>query len=328
MSELTMVEAINLGLHEAMEADSDVVMLGEDVGVNGGVFRVTAGLLDKFGSDRVVDTPISEAGFTGAAVGMALYGLKPIVEYQFDSYSYPAFQQIAQHVARYRWRCGGHVEMPIVLRIPFGGGVGAPEAHTDSPEMLFAHLPGLKVVCPSTPADARDMLVAAIQEPDPVVYMEPKRLYRAGRAELAPSNGKVTETGEVKARTARAGDDVTVISYGAMVPLCLQAADELESEDISAEVIDLRSLYPLDRDTLVESASRTGRVVIVHEAPRFGGLGAEVAAVIQEHAILDLHAPIERVGGLEVPFPYAKNEDDYLPSSDRVVAAVHRVLDF
>ena len=322
-----MVEAINLGLHEAMEADPSVVMLGEDVGVNGGVFRVTQGLLERFGSDRVIDTPVSEAGFTGAAVGMALYGLRPVVEYQFDSYSYPAFEQIAHHVARYRWRCGGAVEMPMVLRVPFGGGVGAPEAHTDSPEMLYAHLPGLKVVCPSTPADARGMIVAAIQEPDPVVFMEPKKLYRAGRAELAPRDAIALET-YAKAKQVRPGEDVSLIAYGAMVPVCLEVAERLGSEQVSAQVIDLRSLYPLDSELIVDSAIRTGRVVIVHEAPRFGGLGAEVAALLQQHALLDLSAPIERVAGLEVPFPYSLNESDYLPGADRVIAAAHRTLRF
>ncbi|HJR45602.1 MAG TPA: alpha-ketoacid dehydrogenase subunit beta [Actinomycetota bacterium] len=333
-SSLNMVEALNKGLHEAMGSDDRVVVLGEDVAKTGGVFRVTAGLLDSFGEDRVVDTPLAEAGIVGAAIGMAVYGLLPVAEIQFDSFVYPGFEQIVVHAARYAWRSKGEVPASIVVRIPYGGGVRMPELHSDSPEALFAHVPGLKVVCPSTPADAREMIVAAIHDPDPVVFMEPKRIYRAGREEIAETptgatNGNGPNPFLSTARIAREGNDLAIFSYGATVPLCIAAAERLESElDVSARVVDLRSLYPLDVDTIVGAASECHRALVVHEAPRTAGIGAEVSSLIHEKAMLDLEAPVGRVTGFDAPFPQFANEDDYLPSVVRIFAGAKKVLEF
>ncbi|MDQ3957853.1 MAG: alpha-ketoacid dehydrogenase subunit beta, partial [Actinomycetota bacterium] len=311
-------------------------VLGEDVARTGGVFRVTSGLLDKFGDERIVDTPLAEAGIVGSAIGMAVYGLLPVVEIQFDVFVYPGFEQIVVHAARYAWRTKGEVPASLVVRIPFGGGVRAPELHSDSPEALFAHVPGLKVVCPTTPADARTMMLAAIEDPDPVIFMEPKRIYRAGREEvpesppfrLGGSNGTYNEYLS-KARTAREGTDLAIITYGATLPLSLQAADRLESErGVSVRVVDLRSLFPLDVDAIVAAASECGRALVVHEAPRTAGIGAEVSSLIHERAMLDLEAPVGRVTGYDVPFPQFANEDDYLPSVERIVAGANKVLDF
>lgn len=331
-----MVEALNKALHEAMETDDRVVLMGEDVAKTGGVFRVTAGLLDKYGDARVVDTPLAESGIVGTAIGMSMFGLLPIVEIQFDAFVYPAFDQIIVHAARYAWRTNGELPASMVIRIPFGGGVRAPELHSDSPEAFFAHAPGLKVVCPTTPADARDMLLAAIAHPDPVVFMEPKRIYRAGRQEvpdesavsLGSSNGagaKLLST----ARVAREGNDLAMLAYGATVPLCVQAAEHLEEHrGVSACVVDLRSLYPLDVETITSRAADCGRALVVHEAPRTAGMGAEVSSLIHERVMLDLEAPVGRVTGFDVPFPQFANEDDYLPSVERIVAGAHKVLDF
>jgi 2-oxoisovalerate dehydrogenase E1 component beta subunit len=336
VSQRTMVEALNLALHQAMEHDDRVVLLGEDVAKTGGVFRVTAGLLDRFGEDRVVDTPLAEAGIIGSAIGMAVYGLLPVVEIQFDVFVYPGFEQIVTHAARYAWRTKGEVPASLVIRIPFGGGVRAPELHSDSPEALFVHVPGLKVVCPTTPNDARDMMLAAIEDPDPVIFMEPKRIYRAGREEvsdelpfaLGDGDGSYNEFLS-KARVARDGDDLAIITYGPTLPLSIQAADRLaEERGIQARVIDLRSLYPLDVDAIVGAASACRRALVVHEAPRTAGLGAEVSALIHERAILDLEAPVMRVTGYDVPFPQFANEDDYLPSVDRITAGANKVLDY
>ncbi len=336
MSSLTMVDALNRALHEAMEADDRVVLLGEDVAQTGGVFRVTSGLLEKFGEERVVDTPLAEAGIVGSAIGMAMYGLLPIVEIQFDVFVYPGFEQIVVHAARLAWRTKGEVPASIVIRIPYGGGVRAPELHSDSPEALFAHVPGLKVVCPTTPADARTMMLAAIQDPDPVIFMEPKRIYRAGR-EAVPDSPPFPITGGngvyneylSKARVAREGDGLAIITYGATVPLSLQAAERIEAErGVSPRVIDLRSIFPLDIDAIVRAASECGRALVVHEAPRMSGIGAEVSSLIHERAMLDLEAPVGRVTGYDVPFPQFANEDDYLPSVDRIVAGANKVLDF
>jgi pyruvate/2-oxoglutarate/acetoin dehydrogenase E1 component len=333
---LNMVEALNLGLHQAMEADDRVLVLGEDVAKTGGVFRVTAGLLDRFGEQRVVDTPLAEAAIVGSAIGMSLYGLLPVVEIQFDVFVYPGFEQIVAHAARYAWRTKGEVPASIVVRIPFGGGVRAPELHSDSPEALFVHVPGLKVVCPTTPGDARDMLLAAIEHPDPVIFMEPKRIYRAGRQdvpeqppfEIRAMNGLTTEYLS-KARLARNGDDLAIISYGATVPLSVQAADRLAEEDgVQARVVDLRSLYPLDVDAITEAASTCGRALVVHEAPRTAGIGAEVSSLVHERCMLDLEAPVGRVTGYDVPFPQFANEDDYLPSAARILAGARKVLAF
>jgi 2-oxoisovalerate dehydrogenase E1 component beta subunit len=335
MPEITMVEALNKGLHQAMAADDRVVVLGEDVAKTGGVFRVTAGLLDSFGEDRIIDTPLAEAGIVGTAIGMAVYGLLPVVEIQFDVFVYPGFEQIVVHAARYAWRTRGEVPASIVIRIPYGGGVRAPELHSDSPEALFAHVPGLKVVCPTTPQDARDMLVAAIADPDPVIFMEPKRIYRAGRQEVSDElpfemgngNGIYNEYLS-KARVARNGDDLAIITYGATLPLSLETAERLSAEGVEARVIDLRSIFPLDVDAIVQAASECGRALVVHEAPRMAGIGAEVSALIHERAMLDLEAPVGRVTGFDVPFPQFANEDDYLPSADRIYAGAKKVLAF
>ena len=331
-----MVEALNRGLHEAMEADDRVVVLGEDVAKTGGVFRVTAGLQDRFGEERVVDTPLAEAGIIGTAIGMAVYGLLPVTEMQFDAFTYPGFEQIVVHAARYAWRSKGELPASIVVRIPYGGGVRMPELHSDSPEALFAHVPGLKVVCPSIPEDARTMILAAIEDPDPVIFMEPKKVYRASRVEipddppfpLGNGNGVYNEYLS-KARVAREGRNLAIISYGATVPICLQAAERLSSErGVESTVLDLRSLFPLDVEAIERVARSCGRALVVHEAPRSGGLGAEVSSLIHERCMLDLEAPVGRVAGFDVPFPQFANEDDYLPSVDRVLLGATRVLDF
>lgn len=336
MSSKTMVEALNLALYQAMDHDDRVLVMGEDVAKTGGVFRVTAGLLDKFGEERVIDTPLAEAAIIGSAIGMSLYGLLPVVEIQFDAFVYPGFEQIVVHAARYAWRTRGEVPASIVIRIPFGGGVRAPELHSDSPEALFCHVPGLKVVCPSTPQDARDMLLAAIADPDPVIFMEPKRIYRAGRSDIDEElpfrfsdDTGVFNRYLSRARTAREGGDLAILTYGATVPLTIEAAERLTTErGIQSKVIDLRALYPLDVDSIVGAARSCGRALVVHEAPRTAGLGAEVSSIIHERAMLDLEAPVGRVTGFDVPFPQFANEDDYLPSVDRIVAGANKVLDF
>lgn len=331
-----MVDALNKGLHEAMEADDRVVVMGEDVAQTGGVFRVTAGLKDRFGEARVIDTPLAEAGIIGSAIGMSMYGLLPVTEMQFDAFSYPGFEQIVTHAARLAWRTKGQVPASIVIRIPYGGGVRMPELHSDSPEALFVHVPGLKVVCPSTPEDARLMIIAAIEDPDPVVFMEPKRIYRSSREEIPNDPPFAIGNGErsynrylCKARVARDGNDLALYSYGATIPLCIDAAERLARErGIGARVIDLRSLFPLDIETIEESARECGRALVVHEAPRTAGIGAEVSSLIHERCMLDLEAPVGRVTGYDVPFPQFANEDDYLPSVDRIVAGANKVLDF
>jgi 2-oxoisovalerate dehydrogenase E1 component beta subunit len=331
-----MVEALNRALHEAMGADERVVVMGEDVAKTGGVFRVTAGLLDKYGDERVIDTPLAESGIVGTAVGMSMYGLLPVVEIQFDAFLYPAFDQIVVHAARIAWRTNGEVPASLVIRIPFGGGVRAPELHSDSPEAFFAHTPGLKVVCPATPADARDMLLAAIAHPDPVIFMEPKRIYRSGRQEvpdqskvvLGSSNGAGAELLST-ARVARAGDDLAILTYGPTVPLSIEAAAVLaDRRGVEARVIDLRSLYPPDVDAITSNAAACGRALVVHEAPRTAGIGAEISSLIHERVMLDLDAPVGRITGFDVPFPQFANEDDYLPSVERIVAGATKVLDF
>src|SRR6059058_5600580 len=319
MAELFLVEAVNDALHTELERDDDVMVLGEDVGRAGGVFRATAGLLDRFGADRCVDTPLAEAGLLGGAVGLCMAGWRPVVEMQYDAFSYPCLDQLITHVGRYRWRSGGRMEFPITIRMPYGGGVRAPELHDDSPEAYYVHTPGIKVAVPSNPADAKALLAAAIRDPDPVVVFEPKLVYRTARGEV-PQGEHVVPLGE--ARIAREGSDVTLIAYGAMVSVCERAADEV---DASCEVVDIRSLRPLDEETILASVAKTGRVVIVHEAPRTAGFGAELAALVAEKAILHLQAPVLRVTGYDVPFPYWKIEDAYLPSVERVLEAVRRL---
>ena len=322
MAELTLVEAVNDCLSVELERDPNVLVMGEDVGRSGGVFRATAGLLDRFGPDRCVDTPLAEAGILGAAVGLCMAGWRPVCEMQYDAFSYPCLDQLINHVGRYHWRTGGTMEFPLVVRMPYGGGVRAPELHDDSPETYYVHTPGVKVAIPSTPADAKGLLAAAIRDPDPVVVFEPKLVYRTSRGQV-PEGEHIVPLG--KARVAREGGDLTLVAYGAMVPLAERAADELDAD---VEVLDLRTLKPLDEDALLASAAKTGRVVVVQEAPRTCGYAAEVAAVLAEKAILDLHGPVIRVTGYDVPYPYWQLEDYYMPSVERVVAAAHRLLEF
>jgi pyruvate/2-oxoglutarate/acetoin dehydrogenase E1 component len=324
LAELLLVEAVNDALHVELARDETVMVLGEDVGRSGGVFRATAGLRDRFGADRCVDTPLAEAGILGASIGLCLAGWRPVAEMQYDAFSYPCLDQLITHVGRYHWRTGGAMQFPLVVRMPYGGGVRAPELHDDSPETYYVHTPGVKVAVPSTPADAKGLLAAAIRDPDPVVVLEPKLAYRGERGEV-PEGEHVVPLG--KARLAREGDDVTFVAYGAMVPLCERAADALAGE-ASAEVLDVRTLKPLDEEALLASAKKTGRVVIVQEAPRVAGFGAELAAVLAEKAMLDLQAPVLRVTGFDVPYPYWQLEDAYMPSVERVVAAARRLLDF
>jgi pyruvate dehydrogenase E1 component beta subunit len=322
MSELLLVEAVNDALHVELERDPTVLVLGEDVAQLGGVFRATAGLKKRFGSDRCVDTPLAEAGILGAAVGLCMAGWRPVCEMQYDAFSYPALDQLINHVGRYRWRTRGKMSFPLVIRMPYGGGVRAPELHDDSPEAYYVHTPGVKVAVPSNPADAKGLLAAAIRDPDPVVVLEPKLIYRTARGRV-PEGEHVVPLGQ--ARVAREGTDVTVVAYGAMVPLVERVADELEGEG-SIEILDLRTLKPLDETALLGSAAKTGRVVIVQEAPRTCGYAAEVAALLAEKAIYDLHAPVLRVTGYDVPYPYWQIEDAYMPSVARVADAVRRLL--
>lgn len=326
MGKMNMVQAINLALHQEMEKDDSVMVLGEDVGIDGGVFRVTNGLLDKFGESRVMDTPLAEAGIIGFSVGMALYGLKPVCETQFSGFSYLGFHQLESHAARLRGRSAGRFTVPMVLRTPYGGGVRALEHHSESREAYYAHTPGLKMVIPSSPRNARALLVSAIRDPDPVVYFEPKALYRAFREEV-PDDEETMEIG--RSRIAREGKDVTLISYGAMLHETLEAASVLEEKDgIEAEVIDLLTISPLDDELFTESARKTGRVVVVHEAPRSFGAGAEIVSRLVEKSFLYLEAPIRRVTGFDLVIPLFQREKAYLPSVKRIVNAVRETLDF
>ncbi|HEY7470447.1 MAG TPA: alpha-ketoacid dehydrogenase subunit beta [Acidimicrobiia bacterium] len=324
MSEVNLAQALNGALDTALEADDRVILLGEDIGRTGGVFRITDGLRDKHGEDRVVDTPVAESGIVGAAFGMAIAGLRPVAEIQFLGFSYPAYDQIISHVARIRNRSNHRFTAPLVIRVPFGGGIGAAEHHSESTESIYAHIPGLKVVVPSTPSDARGLLLAAIEDPDPVLFLEPIRLYRAVREEV-PDLYFTAEIGPV--RVEREGNDVTLISWGAMIKETRAAASALEETGRSVEVLDVRTLSPLDHDGIVASARKTGRVVVVHEAPRHAGLGAEIAAVIQEHALYSLLAPVKRVAGWDTVFPLKRSEGHYLPSVDRIVAAAEETLE-
>jgi pyruvate dehydrogenase E1 component beta subunit len=323
LAERSIVEAINDCFHVELERDASVMVMGEDVGRAGGVFRATAGLRDRFGPDRCFDTPLAEAGILGAAVGLCMAGWRPVCEMQYDAFSYPCLDQLITHVGRYRWRTGGKMEFPLVVRMPYGGGVRAPELHDDSPETYYVHTPGVKVAIPSTPADAKGLLAAAIRDPDPVVILEPKLHYRTTKGEV-PDGEHVVPLG--KARLAREGDDVSLVAYGSMVAVCEAAADALD--DVAVEVLDIRSLKPLDEEALLATAAKTGRVVIVQEAPRTCGFAAELAAILAEKAMLDLRGPVLRVTGYDVPYPYWQIEDAYMPSLERVAAAVRRLLEF
>jgi pyruvate/2-oxoglutarate/acetoin dehydrogenase E1 component len=324
MAELTLVEAVSDCFHVELERDDSVMVMGEDVGRAGGVFRATAGLRDRFGPDRCVDTPLAEAGILGTAVGLCMAGWRPVCEMQYDAFSYPCLDQLITHVGRYRWRTGGKMEFPLTVRMPYGGGVRAPELHDDSPETYYVHTPGVKVAIPSTPADAKGLLAAAIRDPDPVVILEPKLHYRTLRGDV-PEGEHVVPLGQ--ARVAREGSDVTLVAYGSMVPLAEAAAGVLGGR-ASIEVLDIRTLKPLDEAALLASAAKTGRVVIVQEAPRTCGYAAELAAILAEKAILDLRGPVLRVTGYDVPYPYWQIEDAYMPSVDRVVDAVEKLLEF
>ena len=321
MAELTLLEAVNDALHVELERDDSVLVIGEDVGRAGGVFRATAGLRDRFGADRCVDTPLAEAGILGAAVGLCMAGWRPVCEMQYDAFSYPCLDQLINHVGRYRWRTRGAMGFPLVVRMPYGGGVRAPEMHDDSPEAHYVHTPGVKVAIPSTPADAKGLLAAAIRDPDPVVVLEPKLVYRTARGDV-PEGEHVVPLG--KMRVVREGGDLTIVAYGAMVPVAERAADSL---DAAVEVLDVRTLKPLDEETMLASVAKTGRVVIVQEAPRVAGFAAELAAVIAEKAILDLRGPVLRVTGYDVPYPFWQIEDAYMPSAERVAAAARRLLE-
>ncbi len=321
---MTIGKALNEGLRRAMEDDPKVVLMGEDIGRLGGVFRITDGLQKDFGEDRVVDTPLAEAGIVGTAVGLAMRGYRPVVEIQFDGFVFPAYNQIVTQVAKMHARSRGQVQMPMVIRIPFGGGIGAVEHHSESPEAYFAHTPGLKVVAVSNPVDAYWGIQQAIAAPDPVVFLEPKRRYW----DKAPVDTSATPEPLFGSRVVRAGDDVTLLAYGPMVKTALQAAEAAESEGRSLEVVDLRTLSPLDLDPVIESVRRTGRCVVVHEAPVTLGLGAEIAARVTETCFHSLEAPVLRVGGYDVPYPPSKLEEDFLPDLDRVLAAVDRAMGF
>jgi pyruvate dehydrogenase E1 component beta subunit len=323
LAELSIVEAVNDCLHVELERDSSVMVIGEDVGRAGGVFRATAGLRDRFGPDRCVDTPLAEAGILGSAIGLCMAGWRPVCEMQYDAFAYPCLDQLITHVGRYRWRTGGKMSFPLVVRMPYGGGVRAPELHDDSPETYYVHTPGVKVAIPSTPQDAKGILAAAIRDPDPVVVLEPKLHYRTMKGDV-PQGEHVVPLG--KARLARAGEDVTLVAYGSMVPVCEAAADSLEG--VSVEVLDVRTLKPLDEEALLASVAKTGRVVLVQEAPRTCGYAAELAAILAEKAILDLRGPVLRVTGYDVPYPYWQLEDAYMPSVERLVDAARRLLEF
>ena len=323
MAKLNMVQAINLALREEMERDPNVIVMGEDVGMDGGVFRVTEGLLNKFGSERVIDTPLAESGIVGTAIGMAISGLKPVAEIQFEGFSYMTIDQLAAHASRIRNRSRGTYHCPMVIRTPYGGGVRALEHHSEAVATFYIHIPGMKVVIPSSPYDAKGLLISAIRDPDPVFFFEPKRLYRAFREEV-PEGDYTVPLGEGKKLTE--GDDVTLISWGAMARVCLEALKLVK--DVSIELIDLRTLSPLDDKMITESVRRTGRAVIVHEEPRTLGLGAEIIARINEKAFLYLEAPVRRVTGYDVPMPLAKLEDYYLPDAERVADAIKEVATF
>ncbi|PSQ11527.1 alpha-ketoacid dehydrogenase subunit beta [Halobacteriales archaeon QS_5_70_15] len=322
---LTLVQAVRDGLHGEMERDEDVIVLGEDVGRNGGVFRATQGLYEEFGEDRVIDTPLAESGIVGTSIGMAAYGLRPVPEIQFMGFIYPAFDQIVSHAARLRTRSRGRFTCPLVVRAPYGGGIRAPEHHSESKEAFFVHEPGLKVVIPSTPHDTKGLLASAIRDPDPVIFLEPKLIYRAFREEVPDETYRVP-LGEAARR--REGGDVSVFTWGAMTRPTVEAAENLAEEGIECDVVDLRTLSPLDEEAIVESFKRTGRACVVHEAPKTGGLAGEITATIQEEALLYQEAPIERVTGFDTPFPLYALEDYYLPEPARIEDGIRRAHEF
>jgi pyruvate/2-oxoglutarate/acetoin dehydrogenase E1 component len=323
MTTQTLVEAVNDSLAHELERDERVMLLGEDIAISGGVFRATDGLMSRFGAHRVVDTPLAEAGIVGSVVGLCLSGMRPVCEMQFDSFSYPALDQMLSHVSRYRWRTAGRVGMSMVMRMPYGGGVHAPELHEDSPEAYYCHTPGLKVVVPSTPADAKGLLASAIRDDDPVVFLEPKKLYRSLKGDV-PEGDHTVPLGKV--RTVREGTDATLFAWGAMIEVAEAAADALAAEGVSCQVTDIRTLSPLDEDGILEAAARTGRVTVIQEAPRRCSVASEIAALIAERGMYDLHAPIKRVTGYDVPYPYWTIEQYQRPDETRVATAVREQL--
>lgn len=324
MPTMNIIQAVNDALRIEMAREPKLVVLGEDVGKFGGVFRATSGLYDEFGADRVIDTPLAEAGIIGTAIGMALYGLRPVPEIQFADFIFPAFDQIVNELAKFRYRSGGQYPCPVVIRTPVGGGIRGGHYHSQSPETHFIHTPGLKVVAPSNPHDAKGLLIASMRQNDPVIFMEPKRIYRASRGEV-PEGDYMVPLGE--ANVAVEGSQCTVIAYSAMTSVAEQAAKKAREHGISIEVIDLRTLMPYDIDTIVESVQKTGRAVVVHEAPKTCGFGAEIVASIQERALDSLEAPIVRLAGFDTPFPYSL-EHEYLPNADRIVGAVRKTLEW
>lgn len=325
MPEITLIEAVTMALAHELKHDDDVVVFGEDVGLNGGVFRATDGLQQTFGEKRVIDTPLAESMIAGLAIGMASQGLKPVAEFQFMGFIYPAFNQIINHAARMRNRTRGRLTCPAVFRAPFGGGIHAPEHHSESTEALFAHIPGLKVVIPSSPKRAYGLLLAAIRDPDPVIFLEPKRIYRMHK-QLVEDNGEALPLGQCF--TLKQGDDVTLISWGASIHETTLAAAELEKQGVSAEIIDVASVKPLDSDTILASIEKTGHAVIVHEAAKSVGVGAEISALIAEEAHDFLEAPVKRVTGYDVTMPYFQLENKYIPSTQRIINAVMDVMEY
>ena len=325
MTEISMVEAVQLAHARAMAEDDTVLVLGEDVGVNGGVFRATDGLLDRFGPERVFDTPLSEALLAGLAVGLGAQGFRPVIEFQFMGFIYPAIDQLVNHASRLRSRTQGRLTCPIVIRAPYGGGIHAPEHHSESAEAMFAQIPGLRVVVPSSPAKAYGLLLAAIRDPDPVVFLEPKHAYRAPKEEVADDGAALALD---RCFVLREGRDVTLVAWGAMIAEVLTAADRLADEGVSAEVIDVATLKSLDMDAILDSVSRTGRCVIVHEAPLTGGFGGEIAARLADRGLVDLLAPVKRVAGYDTVMPLPRLEDHYMPSVTRIIAAARQVLEY
>jgi len=321
---MNIIQAVNNALHTEMERDPSVVVLGEDVGKFGGVFRATSGLYDSFGSDRVIDTPLAESGIIGAAIGMALYGLRPVPEIQFADFIFPAFDQIVNELAKFRYRSGGQYPCPVVIRTPYGGGIRGGHYHSQSPESLFVHTAGLKVVIPSNPRDAKGLLLSCLRQKDPVLFMEPKRIYRASKGDVPEEDYEIPLG---VANVLREGTDCTAIAYGAMVPVIEEAATLAEAAGISVEVIDMRTLLPFDIETVLESVKKTGRAVVVHEAPKTCGYGAELASSIYERALEYLEAPIGRVTGFDIPFPFSL-EHEYLPNADRTLGAIRKTLEW
>lgn len=325
MTEITLVEAVNLALARAMEEDESVLVLGEDVGTDGGVFRATAGLIDRFGEDRVMDTPLSESVIAGLSVGLAVQGFRPVGEIQFMGFIYPVIDQLVSHASRMRNRTRGRLTCPLVIRAPYGGGIHAPEHHSESTEAMFAHVPGLRVVIPSSPARAYGLLLAAIRDPDPVVFLEPKRVYRAIKEEVA-DNGEAMPLD--RCVVLRQGSDITFVTWGAMTMETFQAAETLSSEGIEAEIIDVSTLKPLDGPSILASVEKTGRCVIIQEAPYTGGYGSEIAARLAEHALTSLLAPLRRIAGYDTVMPLLKLERHYMPAADRIVAAAHEAMEY